>query len=236
VLVIDVGGSHVKFRVVPAGELTRFASGPTLIPGEVVRQVRRRLPRSSYDVVSIGYPGLVYRGRIAAEPHHLGAGWVGFDFERGLGAPVRLLNDAAMQAAGSYRGGRMLFLGLGTGLGVTLIAEGVIAPMELGHLLYKHGRTFEEHVGERSRARLGSKKWRKVVHEVIEQLRASLEADYVVVGGGNAKHLDELPQGVYPGDNENAFGGGALIWETEDPLVLPKRRTAARVAGLTRDR
>jgi polyphosphate glucokinase len=182
VLVIDVGGSHTKFRVVPGGELTKLASGPTLTPGKMARQIRSRIPRSDYDVIAIGYPGLVYRGRIAAEPHHLGHGWARFDFERALGAPVRLINDAAVQAAGSYRGGRMLFMGLGTGLGVTLILEGVIGPMEIAHQFYKKGCTFEQHVAERARKRLGSKKWRKAVCDVIEQLRVSLLADYVVVG------------------------------------------------------
>lgn len=234
VLVIDVGGSHVKCRVAPRGAAFRFASGPKLAPRRMVRQIQKRVLPSAYDVVSIGYPGLVFRGRIAAEPHNLGAGWVGFDFERAFGKPVRLINDAAMQAAGSYRGGRMLFVGLGTGLGVTLILDGVIEPMEIGHLPYKHGRTFEDYVGERARERVGSKKWRAVVHDVLEHLRVSLEADYGVVGGGNVKRLRELPAGFRRGDNENAFLGGVRIWQADNPLkldrLLPLKRTAALAA------
>jgi len=229
ILVIDVGGTHVKFRVAPRGELFKFASGPELAPDKMVRKLGKRIAQAEYDLVSLGYPGLVFRGRIAAEPHNLGTGWVGFDFEQALGKPVRLINDAAMQAAGSYRGGRMLFLGLGTGLGVAMILDGVLEPMELGHLPYRDGLTFEEHVGERARQRSGSKKWRRAVQDVLAYLRASLEADYVVVGGGNVKRLRELPEGVYQGDNEDAFKGGVLIWQSDDPLAL-RIRAPGRVA------
>lgn len=228
VLVVDVGGSHVKFRALPRGELFRFASGPKLAPSRMVQGILDEIGHPSFDVVSIGYPGLVVRGRIIAEPHNLGSGWVGFDFEGAFGKPVRVINDAAMQAAGSYRGGRMLFVGLGTGLGVTLILDGVIEPMEVGHLPYKHGRTFEDYVGERARERMGSKKWRKVVHDVLEHLRISLEADYGVVGGGNVKRLRELPEGFYRGDNDNAFLGGVQIWRSDDPLALRVTPRAAR--------
>lgn len=234
VLVVDVGGSHVKFRTLPRGELFRFTSGTSLAPERMVGGILKALDAPNYDAVSIGYPGLVVRGRIIAEPHNLGDGWVGFDFEKAFGKPVRLINDAAMQAAGSYRGGRMLFVGLGTGLGVTLILDGVIEPMEVGHLPYKHGRTFEDYVGERARERRGSKKWRKVVHDVLEHLRVSLEADYGVVGGGNVKRLRELPEGFYRGDNENAFLGGLRIWRSPDPLRLTLR-VPARTARV-RDR
>ncbi len=213
VLVIDVGGSHVKFRVGPRGRIARFDSGPEMTAQQMVAGVTAVVPQSSYDAVSIGYPGLAFHGRIAVEPHNLGPGWVNFDFAAAFGKPVRLINDAAMQAIGSYRGGRMLFLGLGTGLGSCLIIDGYVQPMELGHMLYKHGRTYEDHVGERGRQRLGTKKWRKVVRAVIDQLCKALEVDYVIVGGGNAKRLKVLGEHEYLGDNDNAFVGGLRLWQ-----------------------
>jgi predicted NBD/HSP70 family sugar kinase len=224
-LVIDVGGSHVKFRVGPRGKITRFDSGPDLTAQQMVSGVTSVVPRSSYEAVSIGYPGLVFHGRIAANPHNLGPGWVHFDFAKAFGRPVRVINDAAMQAIGSYRGGRMLFMGLGTGLGSTLIIEGYVEPMELGHMPYKNGRTFEDYVGERGRLRMGTKKWRKVVREVIDQLRKALEVDYVVVGGGNAKRLKHLEANERLGDNDNAFVGGLRLWQCDEhPLrVCPER-------------
>jgi len=213
ILVIDVGGSHVKFRVGPKGNISRFESGPKLSARQMVEGVTAKVPKSAYDAVSIGYPGLVFHSRIAAEPHNLGTGWVHFDFAKAFGKPVRLINDAAMQAIGSYEGGRMLFLGLGTGLGATLIIEGYVEPMELGHMPYKHGRTYEDYVGERGRLRMGTKKWRKVVREIIDQLRTALEVDYVVVGGGNARRLKKLPRNERLGDNNNAFSGGLRLWQ-----------------------
>jgi polyphosphate glucokinase len=226
VLVIDIGGSHVKFRIGrpasgPRGKVERFDSGPKLMAEQMAKGVTGAVPQSSYDVVSIGYPGLVFHNRIGADPHNLGRGWVGFDFEGAFGKPVRLINDAAMQAIGSYKGGRMLFLGLGTGLGATLIIDGVVEPMEIGHMPYKGGRTFEDCVGERGRERLGTKKWRKVVREVVDQLSRVLEVDYVVVGGGNARRLKTLPDNVSLGDNNNAFVGGLRLWEAgDDPLHI----------------
>ncbi len=160
ILVVDVGGSHVKLRIGAAGEIDRFDSGPGLTAKQMADGVTAKVAKSQYDAVSIGYPGLVFDSRIAADPHNLGPGWVGFDFQKAFGKPVRLINDATMQAIGSYTGGRMLFLGLGTGLGATLIVEGVIEPMELGHMRYRNGRTYEDYVGERGRLRLGTKKWR----------------------------------------------------------------------------
>jgi predicted NBD/HSP70 family sugar kinase len=225
ILVIDVGGSHVKFRIGPRGKIYRFNSGLELTPEQMVQGVTAVVSPSSYDAVSIGYPGLVFHGRIAAEPHNLGRGWVHFDFEKAFGKPVRLINDAAMQAIGSYEGGRMLFLGLGTGLGATLIIEGYVEPMELGHMPYKSGRTYEDYVGERGRVRMGTKKWRKFVREVVDQLRKALELDYVVIGGGNAKRLKRLADNERLGDNNNAFVGGLRLWECDEhPLrVYPKR-------------
>ncbi|HKT71819.1 MAG TPA: ROK family protein [Steroidobacteraceae bacterium] len=223
VLVIDVGGSHVKLRVGPRGPIVRFASRPDMTAEETMRQVKQALSENAYDAVSIGYPGLVFHQRIAAEPHNLGRGWLGYDFGKALGKPVRLINDAAMQAIGSYEGGRMLFLGLGTGLGATLIVDRVVEPMEIGHMPYKNGRTYEHYVGERGRKRAGNKRWRKAVLDVIEQLSTVLEVDYVVVGGGNARRLKHLPRNARLGDNDNAFTGGLRLWRcTDRPLMIPR--------------
>jgi len=213
VLVVDVGGSHIKFRIGARGRIERFDSGPKLTAAQMVEGVTPAVASAAYDAVAIGYPGVVVKGRIAAEPHNLGGGWVGFDFEKAFGRPVRIVNDATMQAIGSYRGGHMLFLGLGTGLGATVIVEGYVEPMEIGHMPYKHKRTYEDYVGERGRKRMGNRKWRKVVRVVIDQLRRALEVDYVVVGGGNVRHLKGLRAKEYPGDNENAFVGGLRLWE-----------------------
>jgi polyphosphate glucokinase len=221
ILVIDVGGKHVKLRIDARGPIRKFVSGPKMSPASMMRRILRLTRKRAYDTVSIGYPGVVFRGRIALEPHNLGKGWVGFDFAKALGKPVKLINDAAMQAIGSYRGGRMLFLGLGTGLGATLIMDGVVEPTEVGHMPYKCGRTFEDYVGERGRKRLGTRKWRKKVNDVIEQLKIAFEADYVVLGGGNATRLKSLPQGVRLGDNRNAFSGGLRLWQQgKGPLRL----------------
>ncbi len=176
--------------------------------------VRRAVAGWQYDAVSIGYPGPVLHGRPVTEPHNLGPGWVGFDFRKAFGRPVRVINDAAMQALGSYEGGRMLFLGLGTGLGSALIVDGVLEPMELAHLPYKKGRTYEDYVGRAGLLRLGKKKWRSAVADVVKKLKAALQADYVVLGGGNAKLLKTAPAGAKLGDNSNAFRGGCRLWKT----------------------
>lgn len=229
ILVVDVGGMHVKLRIDARGPIHKFVSGPKMSPLIMMRQILKLTRNLSFDVVSIGYPGLVFHGRIAAEPHNLGKGWVRFDFEKALGKPVRVINDAAMQAIGSYRGGRMLFLGLGTGLGVTVIIDGVVEPTEVGHMPYKRGRTFEDYVGERGRERLGSRKWRRKVNDVIEQLKFAFEADYVVLGGGNAVRLKSLPRGVRLGDNRNAFIGGLRLWQQgHGPLRLRGGGAAVR--------
>jgi polyphosphate glucokinase len=212
ILVIDVGGSHIKFRMGPRGPIQKFVSGPDMTAADMAVQVCKLVRKLPYQAVSIGYPGMVLRGRIAAEPFNLGEGWVGYDFEKTFGRPVRVINDATMQALGSYEGGRMLFLGLGTGLGATLILDGTAEPMEIGHLPYKNRRTFENYVGERGRERLGNKKWRKVVADVVTRLKEVLEADYVVLGGGNAMLLKELPKDARLGDNLNAFKGGLNMW------------------------
>ncbi|HXY96241.1 MAG TPA: ROK family protein [Steroidobacteraceae bacterium] len=212
ILVIDIGGTHIKFRIDGRGRIFKFPSGPELGPARMAAKVLKRTQGLAYDAVSIGYPGLVFHGRIAAEPHHLGKGWMGFDFAAAFGKPVRIVNDAAMQAIGSYRGGRMLFLGLGTGLGATLIIDGVVEPTEIGHMPYRKGRTFEDYLGERGRRRLGTRKWRRAVADVVAHLEGALEADYVVLGGGNAARLKKLPRGARRGDNRNAFIGGLRIW------------------------
>jgi predicted NBD/HSP70 family sugar kinase len=219
VLVIDVGGTHVKFRIGERGAMQEFKSGPKMTPARMTRELRKLLGEARYDAVSIGYPGLVYHGRIAADPHNLGKGWVGFDFAAALGRPVRVINDAAMQAIGSYGGGRMLFLGLGTGLGATLIIDGVVEPTEVGHMPYKHGRTFEDYVGERGRKRSGDHRWRKAVRKVIKDLDAAFEPDYIVLGGGNAKRLKKLPRGVRLGGNLHAFVGGLRLWDPDSGVM-----------------
>ncbi len=213
VLVIDVGGTHVKVLATGRKEPVKLPSGPKMTAKKMVREVRKAANGWKYSVVSIGYPGPVLHDRPVAEPHNLGRGWVGFDFKRAFGHPVKVINDAAMQALGSYKGGRMLFLGLGTGLGSALIVDGVLQPMELAHLPYKKGRTYEDYVGIRGLERLGKKKWRRHVFEVVEQLKNSLEADYVALGGGNAKLLKKLPPGARLGSNANAFLGGFRLWQ-----------------------
>jgi polyphosphate glucokinase len=212
VLAIDIGGSHVKTRVSGRREMRQFESGPSLTPKQMVARVHELNGDLKFDAVSIGYPGVVVHGKIVAEPYNLGRGWMGFDFRKAFGRPTHVMNDAAMQALGSYEGGRMLFLGLGTGLGSTLIVDGVVAPMELAHLPYKRGRTYEDYLGDRGRQRLGPKKWRKQVTEIVDQLRIALEADYVVIGGGNARKLKKLPKASRLGNNDFAFLGGFRIW------------------------
>lgn len=214
VLVVDVGGTHVKTRLSGRRQMREFESGPKLSARAMVKRVLALNADLKFDVVSIGYPGVVVHGKIAAEPHNLGPGWMGFDFRKAFGRPVKILNDAAMQALGSYEGGRMLFLGLGTGLGSALIVDGAIAPMEIAHLPYKSDRTYEDYVGDRGRRRMGPKKWRKVVAEVVERLRLALEADYVVLGGGNARKLKKLPKGARLGGNDFAFLGGYRLWRS----------------------
>jgi polyphosphate glucokinase len=213
VLVIDVGGTHVKIGAADHKDLVKIDSGPTLTPAGMVAAVKKGTAGWKYDAVAIGYPGPVLHGKPVADPHNLACGWVGFDFHKAFGKPVKLVNDAAMQALGSYEGGRMLFLGLGTGLGAALIVDGMLEPMELAHLPYKKGRTYEDYVGLRGLERLGKKRWARHVFDVVERLKAALGADYVVLGGGNAKLLKELPPGSRLGDNENAQKGGIRLFQ-----------------------
>jgi polyphosphate glucokinase len=212
VLAIDVGGSHVKTRVSTLRQIREFESGPDLTASQMVRRVHRLTGDWTYDVVSIGYPGVVMHNKVLVEPRNLGRGWVGFDFRRAFGRPTRIMNDAVMQAIGSYEGGRMLYLGLGTGLGSALIIDGVVAPMELGHLPFKKGHTYEEYVGDVARRRLGAKKWRRFVAQIVKQLSTALEAEYVIIGGGNARKLKRLPKNARLGNNNFAFIGGFRVW------------------------
>ncbi len=213
ILSIDVGGTHVKVLATGRTKPFESPSGPKMTAKEMVRKVRQGTTGWRYSVVSIGYPGPVLHGKPVSEPSNLGGGWVGFDFAKAFGCPVRVINDAAMQALGSYKSGRMLFLGLGTGLGSALIVDGVLEPMELAHLPYKDGQTYEDRVGKAALKRFGKKKWRRNVADVVTRLQAALEADDVVVGGGNAKLLPTLPKGVRLGSNSNAFVGGYRLWK-----------------------
>jgi polyphosphate glucokinase len=212
ILVVDVGGTNIKLSVTGRKTTVKIPSGPTMTAKRMVRLVRAAVADWDYSVVSIGYPGPVVHGKPISQPRNLGGGWVGFDFRKAFGHPVKVINDAAMQAYGAYRGGRMLFLGLGTGLGSALIVDGVLEPMELAHLPYKKGRTYEEYVGTAGLKRAGKKKWRRHVLEVVALLRSALQADDVVVGGGNAKFLHRVPAGVRLGTNANAVAGGFRLW------------------------
>jgi polyphosphate glucokinase len=219
VLVVDIGGTHVKLLATGRDEPVKFASGPALTPRQMVAGVKKLGRGWKYQAISMGYPGLVLHGRVVAEPHNLGRGWVTFDYRAAFGRPVKIINDAAMQALGSYKGGKMLFLGLGTGLGSALVVDGIVEPMELGHLPYRKG-TYEAYIGQRGLEQRGKKKWRRHVAEVVAALIAALEPDDVVLGGGNVKKLKELPAGCRAGDNANAFVGGGRLWEQAAPRLV----------------
>ncbi len=212
VLAVDVGGSHVKVLVSGETERRRAPSGPMLAPDEMVSLALEAADGWRFDVVTVGVPAPVHNGRVVTEPFNLGEGWVAFDFEAAFGVPTKVMNDAAMQALGSYEGGTMLFLGLGTGLGSALVSDGVVQPMELAHLPFKK-RTFEDYLGERGRKEFGRKKWQELVFEAVEALTAALEPDSIVIGGGNATKLDALPPNATLGSNSNAFIGGFRAWE-----------------------
>jgi polyphosphate glucokinase len=218
ILVVDVGGTHVKLLITGMKNPIEFVSGPSLTPGAMVRKIKAALDNRPYDVVSIGYPGPVIHGKPLREPHNLGKGWVGFDFRKAFGKPVRIINDAAMQALGGYRGGRVLFLGLGTGLGSAMIVDGIVQPMELAHLAYKHGKTYEDYLGLRGLERLGRKKWQQHVTKIVTELREALEPETIVLGGGNAKKLKKLPPNAILGNNLNAFRGGFRMWKASSKL------------------
>jgi polyphosphate glucokinase len=223
VLVIDVGGTHVKVLATGHRQPVRIDSGPHMTPGVMVKDVTTAVAHWTYDVISIGFPGPVKNGRPAREPWNLGKGWVGFDFRKAFKRPVRIINDAAMQALGSYAGGNMLFLGLGTGLGSSMIRDGDLIPLELAHLPYKHGKSYEEYLGNAGMASLGKHAWRRQVAEVSTLFIAALQVDYVVLGGGNARHLKRLPRHTRLGANANAFKGGFRLWREMEKKRPPRR-------------
>ena len=224
ILVVDVGGNNIKVLVSGQKAPHKVPSGPTLSAARMAKAVRKAVAGTKYDAVTIGFPGPVKGGRPAEEPVNLGRGWVRFDYARAFGKPVRFVNDAAMQALGSYRGGRMLFLGLGTGLGSALVLEGLLQPLEMAHLPYRNGKTYEDFLGKRGLDRGGKKRWRQLVAEIVARLHHAFQVDEVVLGGGNVKLLKSLPPGCRPGSNANAFDGGFRLWRGRREPV----RTAAR--------
>jgi polyphosphate glucokinase len=230
VMVIDVGGTHVKVLATGRETPVKIDSGLHMTPERMAAEVLKATSGWKYDAISIGCPGPVVRSRVTADPHNLGPGWVGFDFRKAFGRPVKIVNDAAMQALGSYEGGRMLFLGLGTGLGSALIVDGKLEPLELAHLPYKKKRSFEDYAGLRGLERLGKKKWRKHVAKIVGILKQGMQVEYIVLGGGNVKHLKQLPPDCKPGANANAFDGGFRLWDrrfeasTQEPLTDRPRR------------
>lgn len=238
VLAVDVGGTHVKILATGQDLPRKFVSGPTLTPQRMVTEAKKLAKEWKYDVVSIGYPGVVTQSRPISEPHNLACGWVGFNFEKEFGLPVKVMNDAAMQALGSYKKGRMLFLGLGTGLGSTMIVDGHVEPMELAHLPYKRG-TYEDYVGLRGLKRMGRKKWERHVFDVVARISAAMEPNDIVLGGGNVKKLKQLPPGCRAGNNANAFLGGFRLWgdgveHLPDSVAPTASASAAKVADLPR--
>jgi polyphosphate glucokinase len=223
ILVIDIGGSNVKLMISRRNK-RKFKSGPNLTPRAIVAEMKPLVSDWKFNAISIGFPAPVRDGSILGEPKHLGRGWIRFDFKKALGKPVRIINDAAMQALGSYHGGRMLFLGLGTGLGSALVWDNYVLPLELGDLPYRNGSIIEDDLGKPGLARLGEKTWRRDVEYALVQLKKSLIADYIVLGGGNAKKLDVLPKGVERGHNRNAFLGGTRLWQVDSRTRRPKWR------------
>jgi hypothetical protein len=214
ILVIDIGGSHVKLMI-SREEKRKFDSGPRMTPKQLIAKIKATVAGWTFDAVSIGFPAPVRNGKIVRDPKHLGKGWAGFDFGKALGKPVRVINDAAMQALGSYHGGRMLFLGLGTGLGSAMAWEKTLVPLELGDLPYRDGKIIEEFLGKPGIARLGEAGWKGEVRHAVSQLKRSFIADYVVLGGGNVKRFNTLPEGIQPGHNRNAYLGGVRLWEID---------------------
>jgi polyphosphate glucokinase len=229
ILSVDVGGSHVKVMTNTRRIKREFESGPNLTARSMVERVKQITTDWTYDVVSVGYPGPVVRDRPSVEPHNLGPGWKGFDFSRAFNRPTRVVNDALMQALGGYEGGKMLFLGLGTGLGSAMIVDGVLVPMELAHLPYRTEKTFEDFVGAAGLKRHGKKKWTRYVDDVVARLIAALEPDYVILGGGNAGKLEKLPAKARLGKNANAFLGGFRLWEQTSAAKRSKKSRAPNV-------
>lgn len=221
ILVVDIGGSHVKIMTSPT-KREKFDSGASMRPRDFIEQFKQAVDDLKFDKVSIGFPAPVQKGRILNDPKHLGKGWAGFNFSRALGKPVRIINDASMQALGSHARGRTLFLGLGTGLGAALVWENNVLPLELGDLPYRDHRRIEDWLGKPGLERIGKEAWRDEVRYAVAQLKLSFIADVVVLGGGNVKKMDRLPDGVEQGDNRNAFVGGQRLWETDPKTGKPR--------------
>jgi len=225
ILVIDIGGSNVKLKVTGVAKRRKFPSGSKLTARQMASEVKKQTTDWEFDVIAIGFPGPVLHGQPTVNPKNLGPGWMGFDFEKALGKPVKIINDAAMQALGGYKGGRMLFIGLGTGLGSALVLDDVLVPLELGELSHPQGETIEDVLGKRSLKRIGRVEWEKAVHAAVKNLKKAFVADYVLLGGGNAKKLVKLPDGARRGANRDAFAGGTRLWESEGPLPKVRKHT-----------
>ncbi len=225
---VDVGGNNVKLLVSGCRQARKLPSGPTLTPRRMAAALRKATSDWRYDAVTIGVPTVVKDGRVREEPQNLGRGWVRFDYARALGKPVRIVNDAAMQALGSYRRGRMLFLGLGTGLGSALVVDRIVQPLELAQLPYRNGKTYEDYLGKRSLERLGKRRWRRLVAEIVPRLQHAFQVDEVVLGGGNAKLVKDVPPGVRFGDNGYAFVGGFRLWDRPRPRLRRNLRSVLR--------
>ena len=215
VLVVDIGGTHVKLWMAP-NERRKFDSGPRMTPAQWLRRTKQTTRGWKFDAVSIGFPAPVRDGHIMHDPKHLGPGWARYNFKKAIKKPTAIINDAAMQALGSYHGGRMLFLGLGTGLGSAMVWKNTLLPLELGDLPYRDGKIIEHFLGKPGVAKLGERAWKSEVRHAVQQLKKSFVADYVVVGGGNAKRFATLPEGIKPGNNRNAYLGGVRLWEVDD--------------------
>lgn len=228
ILVVDIGGSHLKFRTERQQTHVSVDSGPRFTPAEMVAAIAENTADWKFDRITLGYPGPVGGDRPLLEPHNLGRGWTRFDYIKAFKRPVRMINDAAMQALGAYRGGRMLFLGLGTGLGSALVVDRVVQPLELAHLAWRRGKTYEEMLGERALIRKGKKAWRRFVASALDDLSAAFQVEYIVLGGGNAKRVKDVPDNVYIGSNEDAFTGGFRLW---DEPAAKTRRPSTRLAG-----
>jgi len=239
VIVIDIGGTNVKVASTQQRVPLKIPSGPTMNAQLMVEQVQLATKGWKYDYVSIGYPGPVVHDHPLAEPHNLASGWIDFDYQKAFGKPIRFINDAAMQALGGYRGGRMLFLGIGTGLGSAMVFEGLVVPLELAHLPYRKGKTYEEYVGRAALEQHGKKRWRESVLDIVERLKAALVCEYVLLGGGNAKLMKNLPAHVILGANSNAIDGGIRLWQSPEErklLVAPRKDVPDESAETERPR
>lgn len=233
VLVIDIGGTHIKVASTDKRVPVKIVSGPEMTAAQMAQQVLAATQGWSYDVISIGYPGPVEHDHPLSEPHNLAPGWIDFPYQKTFGKPIRFVNDAAMQALGGYKGGRMLFLGTGTGMGSAMIFDGTVIPLELAHLPYRKGLTYEEYIGLAGLERRGKQRWRKSVLDIIALLQAALVCDYVLLGGGNAKLMKELPSHVILGANSNAVEGGLKLWEKPSAKpTKPFKKTATPTAKL----